>query len=219
MTFVSVILPASVVHWRLDGPAGPALDTLTAALIGAGVAVEPIAPGTAYRLAGPIELLSVLTAELNGIEGFTLAHELPPTDVVRMGSSLAPSHPFKRSVTVHGTGGAASFVARAVDLALSVASVGINRWSVSGRTSDLVAWLSVVYNKTPDELLTLQGWSPESIAAEDSPNGPAITVNVPTPSVNVTLPDRRTTSTIGRDSTGNIVSVVQLESDVRTPTT
>jgi len=138
MTFARVPLPAAVVCWRLDGPAGPALDTLTAGLIGAGVAVEPITPGTAYRLTGPAELLSVLTLEMSGIEGFTLAHELPPTDVVRMGSSLAPSHPFKRSVTVHGTGGAASFVARAIDLALPVASVGINRWSVSGRTSDLV---------------------------------------------------------------------------------
>lgn len=219
MTFASVTLPAAVVHWRLDGPAGPALDTLTAGLIGAGVTVEAITPGTAYRLTGPAELLTVLTGELSGIEGFTLAHELPPIEVVRMGSSLAPSHPFKRSVTVHGTGGAAPFVARAIDRALSVVSVGINRWSVSGRTSELVAWLSVVYGKTPEEVLSLQGWSPESIAAEDSPNGPEITVNVPTPTVHVTLPDRRTTSTIGRDSTGNIVSVVQLESDVRTPTT
>lgn len=82
-----------------------------------------------------------------------------------------------------------------------------------------MAWLSSIYSKTPDEILSLYAWTAEGIAAEDSPNGPAINVNVPTPTVNVTLPDRRTTSTIGRDSTGNIVSVVQLESDVRTPTT
>lgn len=67
MTFVSVTLPAAAVRWRLDGPAGPTLDTLTAGLIGAGVAVEPITPGTQYRLTGPAELLAVLTAELGGI--------------------------------------------------------------------------------------------------------------------------------------------------------
>ena len=83
MTFTTVTLPAAVVRWRLDGPAGPALDTLTAGLIGAGVAVEPIAPGAAYRLAGPRELLEVLADELAGAEGFTLAHELPPTDLTQ----------------------------------------------------------------------------------------------------------------------------------------
>lgn len=200
MTFTTVTLPAAVVRWRLDGPAGPALDTLTAGLIGAGVAVEPIAPGAAYRLAGPAELLDVLADELAGAEGFTLAHELPPTDVTRMHTSLAPARSPARSFIVHG---APSHVARAIDRGLGVTTEGISRWRVAGGTAALVEWQAAIYGKTVDEVLALFGWTAESVAAEDSPTGPTI---------NVSLPDRQTTSQITRDAAGDITQIIQLES-------
>ena len=200
MTFTSVTLPAAVVRWRLDGPAGPALDTLIAGLIGAGVAVEPIAPGTAYRLTGPAELLDVLADELAGAEGFTLAHELPPTDVTRMHTSLAPARSPARSFIVHG---APSHVARAIDRGLAVTTEGIGRWRVAGGTAALVEWQAAIYGKTVDEVLALFKWTAETVASEDTPTGPTI---------NVTLPDRQTTSQITRDALGDITQIIQLES-------
>ena len=211
MTFASVTLPAAEVRWRLGGPAGPALDTLTAGLIGAGVAVEPITPGTAYRLTGSAELLAVLTSELNGIEGFTLAHELPPTDVIRMSTTRAAATPPARSFVVHGVAEAPSYVARAIDRGLSVSTEGIGRWRVAGATAALVEWQAAIFQKTVDEVLALFGWTAETVAAEDSPTGPAINVTVPPVQVTVTLPDRRTTSEITRNRDGDIAQIIQLE--------
>lgn len=200
MTFTTVTLPAAVVRWRLEGPAGPALDTLTAGLIGAGVAVEPIAPGTEYRLTGPAELLAVLADELAGAEGFTLAPELPPADLTRVSTSIAPARAPVRSFIVHG---APASVARAIDRGLSVTSEGIGRWCVAGSTAALVEWQAAIHDKTVDEVLAMFGWTAVSVAAEDSPAGPTI---------NVTLPDRQTTSQITRDAAGDITQIIQLES-------
>ena len=200
MTFTSVSLPAVEIRWRLDGPAGPALDTLTAGLIGAGVAVEPIAPGAAYRLAGPRELLEVLADELAGAEGFTLAHELPPTDLTRVSTSLAPARAPVRSFMVHG---APASAARAIDRGLSVTSEGVGRWRVAGSTAALIEWQAAIHDKTVDEVLAMFGLTAEMAAAEDSPTGPTI---------NVTLPDRQTTSQITRDALGDITQIIQLES-------
>ena len=200
MTFTSVTLPAAVVRWRLDGLAGPALDTLIAGLIGAGVAVEPIAPGTAYRLTGPAELLDVLAAELAGAEGFTLAHELPPKDLTRVSTLLAPPHSPVRSFIVHG---APASAARAIDRGLAVTSEGVGRWRVAGSTAALFEWQAETHDKTVDEVLAMFGLTAEMAAAEDAPTGPT---------VNVTLPDRQTTSQIARDAAGNITQIIQLES-------
>ena len=215
MTFASIQLPAAQVRHRLSGPAGLHLDAVVAGLIGAGVTVESITGGTCYRLRGGVEMLDVLGEELRLAEGFSLAREMPPTDTINMRSTLAaPSHEFRRSVTVHGDGGreAASFVARAVDAGLTVESVGIGRWSVSARTAALVDWLAAVYIKPVEEVLTLFGWTAETVAAEDAAS-PAISITLPPLQVAVTLPDRKTISTFERDADGEIVSAIQLETD------
>lgn len=217
MTFASVTLPSVAVRWVLSGPAGAHLDALVSGLIGAGVTIEPIVAGERYRIDGGTELLDVLAGELAPVEGFALVRETPPTDTINMRTTATPSHPFRRSVTVHGIGAAPSFVARAVDRRLTVTPAGASRWEVSGRTAALVDWLAAIYAKTTDEVLALFGWTPESVAAEDTAT-PAVDLTVTLPpvpvQVNVTLPDRRTTSEIKRDAAGDLVQFIQLETSV-----
>lgn len=214
MTLTSVQLPAAALRWRLDGPAGPQIDTLIGALIGAGVGVECITPGTAYRLDGPRDMLEALAAELNVAPEFALRNEMPPSQHVGVASTLTPAAAPRRAVVVHGAGVAASFVARAVDRRLDVSTIGINRWSVRGSTAALVDWLAAAYGKTRDEVLTLHEWTAEQVAAEDSPT-PLVSVNAPPVNVNVQLPDRRITSEITRNAEGDITNVVQLETNAK----
>ena len=210
MTFASLQLPVAELRWVLTGPAGAHVDTIVAGLIGAGVSVESIKPGTTYRLRGSTELMTVLADELAQVEGLSMAREVPPTDAISVGSTLAPSHPYRRAVTVHGP--AASPIARAVDRRLTVSTVGINRWSVGGRTADLLPWLAATYGKPVDEVMALFGWTAESVAAEDA--APTVAVNLPPIAVAVTLPDRKTTSDITRDAAGEITQVLQFERSV-----
>lgn len=210
-----VTLPSVALRWVLSGPAGLEIDTLAASLISAGANVETIAAGTRYRLNGPLELLDVLAGELAPIEGFELVRELPPLETISMASTVAPSHAYRRSMTVHGVGAACSFVARAIDRRLTVTPCGVNRWAVAGRTAALIDWLAEVWAKPADEVLAVFGLTPEAVAAEDSPTSPIHVVLPPVPvEVNVTLPDRRTTSDFKRDADGDIVNVIQLETSV-----
>jgi hypothetical protein len=211
----SIMLPSIALRWVLSGPAGNGVDTLVASLIGAGVTVESIKAGERYRLAGPTETLEVLASELAAIENFDLAREMPPTETISMASTVAPSHAYRRSMTVHGVGAATGFVARAVDRHLTVTPCGVNRWSVAGRTAALVDWLAEVWSKPADEVLAVFGLTPEAVAAEDSPIPTVHVVLPPVPvQVNVTLPDRRTTSDFKRDAEGTVTTVVQLETSV-----
>lgn len=206
--FSSLKLPGAELRWRLDVQAGPHADILVAALIGADVSVECIAAGTAYRLKGRTALLEELAAKLAPIEGATLAHEPAPADSISLSSAVAPAHTYRRSVVIHGRGVYASgWVVRAVERRLAVQTVGVNRWAVSGRTSELVDWLAQVWVKTAEEVLQELGITAEQAAAEDAPTLPA-------PVVNVNLPDRRIESEITRDHTGGITKIVQTE---RTP--
>lgn len=215
MSYASITLPAAQVRHVLTGPAGPHLDTLVAGLISAGVSVESITAGTTYRLDGSAELLDVLAAELAPVDGFSLLLEQAPADTVQMGSTVAPSHPFRRNVTIHsGTAAGASFVARAVDHRLAVESVGINRWSVTGRTSALVAWLAAIYVKTAEEVMALFNWDAASVAAEDAAH-PAVSITLPPLHVAVTLPDRKTVSTFTRNADGDITQAIALETDTK----
>lgn len=201
MSLVSVLLPAAAVRWRLDGPPGPGTDTLVASLIGAGVNVEPITAGAAYRLEGSHVTLQALSEELAGIEGYSLGLEqAPASGAVSLSTERTPPFPFVRTVTLHGP--AASWVARAVDARLQVSTVGLSRWSVAGRTAALVEWLAAEWSKSADEVCTALGIPPESVAAEDSP--PA--------TVSVALPTRKTVSEITRNEAGGIVSISQIES-------
>ena len=214
MTFASVSLPVAAPKWSLTGPAGAGTDTIVAGLICAGVSVEPIVAGSAYRLDGNAELLSVLAEELQSIEGYTLEREAPPTDRVDMRSTLAPSHAPRRSVTLHGSR-AHTFIARAIDRRLTVTPAGASRWIVSARTADLVDWLAAVWSQSVDEVLAAFRWTPESVAAEDT-STPTVTVaNLPAIQVAVTLPDRKSTSEIARNAAGDITQVIQLESSVK----
>lgn len=210
MEIKNFTMPAASVKWRIDGPESQVFDQVLAGLIGAGVDVEVITPRSAYRLDGPRRLLECLAEDLAPLGDYRCGPEGPPTSVINIASDLAPGHPYRRSVTVHSAAPAAtSFVMRAVDQRLTVATIGINRWSVTGRTAALVDWLASVYQKPVDEVLLTHGWSPESVTAEDTP-GPA--VNVTLPEVRVVLPTRRTTSDITRDPrTGDINQIIQLE--------
>jgi hypothetical protein len=209
VTFTSLQLPAAAVRWRIDGPAGPHLDVLVGALIGAGCDVECIAPATAYRLTGPEPMLQALAAELTGFDGFTLAHEAAPVESVNLRTTITPKHPPRRAVVVHGAGvHAAGFVARAIDAGLTVSTTGLSRWSVAGRGDALVAWLAAAWNKPAEDVMQALGVTPETLAAEDDPVPPV-------PVVNVVLPDRRIVSKITRNRDGDIVDVEQTETTLQ----
>ena len=91
----------------------------------------------------------------------------------------------------------------------------MNRWAVAGRTAALVDWLAEVWAKPTDEVLAVFGLTPEIVAAEDSPIPTVNVVLPPVPvEVNVTLPDRRTTSEFKRDAAGTVSTVIQLETSV-----
>ena len=203
-------MPASTVRWLLVGPPGPEVDMLVATLIGSGVAVEAVKPRSVYRL-NPAALpdhgqtmLGSLAEQLNGMDGFSLAVEQAPTDVIVLAHRVAPAFPYRRQVTVHGQGTALGFVARAVDRSMDVRAVGLLRWSVAARSAEVVAWLSEIWARPTDQVLEMLGLTPESLAAEDRP--PA--------SVSVVLPDRRIESVITRDEAGQIVDFTQTETTV-----
>lgn len=197
------------VKWyRFDGPAGDTVDAFVAVLTNAGLLVEVISPGTAYRLRDvpPAELLPGLVQQIEQIPGLSIAVEAPPEDRVEISSRQTQAPQYPRTLIVHGGTSAFSHVARAIDRRLIVSSAGITRWAISGPTSALMAWLAEVKGWALEEALKLHGLTAEQVGAEDAG----------TPPVNVTvnLPPRRTTSDITRDPrTGDITQVVQLERD------
>jgi hypothetical protein len=203
-------LPAAAPRWRLDGPAGPVIDALVGALINAGIPVQAITPGIAYRLDVPMtrtwSVVEDFAAKLQAADpAFSLVLERPPTDEVRVSQTVAPAYPYRRSVTVHGEGSAYSHVARAVDLGLDVVPVGDRRWQVSGRSSALVDWLALSWGKPTSEVLVALSLTAEEVDAEDKP--PA--------SISVDLPTRRTeTEVMARDGQGQITKVVHVETSV-----
>ena len=182
-------------------------DLLTAACVDAGHTVEGIAPGVAYRVIGDYGRLQALAEQVNALDGYSLGVEQPPPDAVHLVGTLAPPRPFRRTIVVHGRGAAYSYVARAIDMRLPVVAVGPCRWSVTGRTADLLAWLSEhVHGTTVDEALKLHGLTIESARAEDH-DLPIV------PVIKVQLPARVRTTKIKRDDDGSIVDVLQREDD------
>ena len=207
-SFTSFSLPASAVRWQLTGPPGPDLDLLIAGLVGAGVRIEAITPACAYRLDGPSLLLDVLQTDLIGVEGgITLAPERAPKDSVRLSTEATLANVARRRVVVHGGGDfAARFVVFAIDHGLAVESVGLARWSVSGRSSTLIEWLSAAWARPRAEVLEALALDEDVVAAEDKPSPPL--------KVDVVLPERKLVSDIERNQLGEIVKVTQLESSV-----
>lgn len=202
---------SATVCWRLDGPAGH-LDTFVAALIDCGFTVEVITVGTAYRVTGDATRLQAIADQLGEAGGeIKLGIEIAPTDVVNLRGTLAPARPFRRSVIIHGSGPAFGYVARAIDSGtLTVASVGQCRFEVRGRTADLLVWLSEhVHHRTIDEVLSKWNMTVESARAED--------VDLPpVPTINIVMPSRKKETThIKRNDDGEIISVEQIETDVK----
>jgi hypothetical protein len=200
---------SAVTHWKLSGPAGAELDLLIAAMVASGLSVQCLVPGAEYRVDGAAQSLELLAEQVNGLDGFDLAHEVPAEGVVSI-TSVVSTRPARRAVHVAGQGEAHAFVARAVDAGLSVRCDGIRRWAVSGRTSTLMQWLAVHVHQTTLEA-TLEAWglTAATAAAEDA--------DAAAPVVQVLLPDRRTTTTsVERDNDGLIRKIVQLEQDVKT---
>lgn len=213
MTFVSLTLPASAPRHRLDGPRGVQTDMLVAGLIGAGVSVEAITAGEAYRLDGPRDMLDALAGELAPFDGFKLAIEAPPTDEITVRTSATPTHPYRRSVVIHGSGAAHSIVARGVDRGLSVSAAGANRWALAGRTAALVAWLCDALGKSTSDVHALLGLTPEIVAAEDSA-APTISVTLAPLEVAITsMPSRQSMTMVDRGQDGEIRGTTVVERD------
>lgn len=214
MTFSCLTLPASALRYRLDGPRGFHLDMLVARLVGAGVLIEVITAGEAYRLDGPRDMLDALAGELAPFEGFKLAIEPPPTDEITVRTTSAtPTHPYRRSVVIHGSGPAHSIVARAIDRGLRTVSAGANRWAVEGRTAALVAWLCDALGKTTGEVHALLQLTDAIVAAEDSA-APTISVTLAPLEVAITsMPERHTTTKVARDARDEIAETTTVERD------
>ena len=212
MSYGSLSWLSACNRWRLDGPPGPCVDMLVAATIDAGLQVEVIAAGTAYRIDGPADRMAAIAGQLADLEGgtITLAPEPVPQGVVNLSGYVAPARPFRRTVFVHGGGEAFTYVARAIDSRLVVTAAGICRWAVTGRTADLLVYLSTYVQKAPiDDVLKAWGMTVESARAEDI-DLPAV------PTINIVMPSRRTTTeSIKRNDDGAIVEVVQVETDVK----
>jgi len=198
---------SAIVHWKLCGPAGE-LDTLIAAMVASGLSVQCLTVGTDYRVDGPANSLELLAEQVNGLDGFSLAHEVPAQGIVSITSGVA-ARPPRRTVFVAGQGEAHAFVRHGVDAGLSVRCDGIRRWAVSGRTSTLMNWLAEhVHQSTLEATLETWGLTPATMAAEDADAG--------APVVQVLLPERRTTTTsVERDAEGLIRKIVQLEQDAK----
>ncbi len=178
------------------------LDTLVAELIGAGAVAECVTATTRYRLRAPATTMATLAQQLaEQAPEYSLAAERAPVDVVRLTSHLAPRAPYRRSVVVHGAQYASSYVVRALDRKLLASTCGIQRWAVTGSTAALALWIAEVYSTTQAGAFEMLGLTPEAAAAEDAD----------APVVQVVLPDRRITTEIGRNSQGDIVTVVQRE--------
>lgn len=201
----AIDLPAAVYRWKLSGPSGPELDAMAAGLINAGLGVECIEPRASYRVAGDAVELSAIAEQVASVDGFALGVELPTPGPVNLRARVQPARPFRRTVYVHGQGEAAfGYVARAVDARLSVAADGVSCWAVTGRTADLLAWLSEhVHKATLDDVLALWRLTREQVAAEDADLGSL-------PPIRIVMPDRVIkTQKIVRDNDGEIVEVLQ----------
>lgn len=202
---ISVRFPSAERRYLLSGSPGLAMDALVALLVDAGKGVEVVQPGAVYRVKAEPGFAAALAGELEETEEFRLQLEMPPTGPA-LSSAIRPREPFRRHVTVHGSSGAPTYVARAIDKGFQVEPVGVLRWQVSAPTADLVAWLRAAVFPEDDEATTLArfGWTPESVAAEDRP----------APAVQVVLPDRQITSAIEHGKDGRIVAVRQTETSL-----
>jgi hypothetical protein len=208
----AILWLSAVRHSLLRGPAGANMDGLVAGLISAGFGVEAIKPGTDYRVSGPEDRLVGASLQINGgFDEISMDFERPADGVVAISTAVAPLRPHRRTVHLQGEGVAVTFVARAVDLGLIVTSAGIWRWAVTGPSHLLMQFLAAhVHEATIDETMAVYGLTPADVAAEDADAVP--------PTINVVLPDRRTTTTsVERGADGLISKIVQLETDVIEP--
>ena len=202
-------MPAATTRWTLVGPAGPGLDVIVASLTGAGVLVEVVAPGTAYRLHASDHFLRGLSDAVEKIPGFRVAIEEAPTESITLSTTAPPSPIPRRTITVHGAGAqAAHFIRVAVDYGLTVQTVGVQRWAIAGPSATLISWAAAAWSRGEADVLNAFGLTAEQVRAEDAP-APAVV-----PTVNIILPDRKITSEITRDRAGDISTVVQTETSV-----
>lgn len=207
MTFASILMPPAAVRWELSGPAGIHVDEIVSLAIGSGCTVEPIEAGTRYRLAGDPVLLAALAEQVAKVDGFALALEAPPKDVIRVTGKVRPARDYRRVTYVHGP--AFAMVARAVDAHLDVGTVGVLRWSVTGPSSVQSQWLADAKGVSVADALALWQVTPEQIALEDA----SLSVSVP---IRIELPARRTTTqSIVRNPDGDIVRVDSIEQDAQ----
>ena len=202
-------MPAATTRWQLVGPAGPGLDVIVASLTGAGVLVDVILPGTAYRLHASEHFLRGLSAAVEKVPGFRVALEEAPTESITLSTTAPPSPIPRRTITVNGAGvHAAKFVRMAVDLGLTVQTVGMQRWAIAGPSATLISWAAAAWSRSEVEVLKALRLTAEQVAAEDAP-APAVV-----PTVTVILPDRKITSQIVRDRAGDIEKITQHEVSV-----
>lgn len=210
MSYGNLNWNSATVRWKLTGPANRYTDMVVAALIDSGMAVEGVAPGTAFRVDGDAKRLQAIAEQLADLADAdtVLQIERPAAGTVQLRTRAAPPRAFRRSVVIHGDGEAFRMIARAVDAELHVTTAGSCRWSVTGRTSELLAWASKHVHHVPvDEVLRLWNLSAEAAHAEDVDL-------LPTPVVRLTMPDRVTeTTSIARDANGDLLKVVSVTKD------
>ena len=198
---------SQIVRYELAGPIGQNLDLAVAFAVDIALPVEPIGAGR-YRLAGAYALVEkvrewVATYASAGSIGIEV--ERPPESRSVRFKAL-PARPSARTATIHGQN-SHDLVARAVDAGLSVACVGLQRYTVTGPTLTQAHWLATCLQIQVAQALEKMGLTTESAAKED-----AAAADLPPISIN--LPVRETTSVIDRDRAGDITRITQTERSV-----
>lgn len=138
-------------------------------------------------------------------EGVTLGAEMPPHPP-HLRIEVQPERESPRRMWLHtGEADAPRLIARAIDAGLSVREVEtVGLFLMTGPSQRQVHWVMYSQRATREQALQIMGATEEQLRAEDT--GP--------PPITVALPDRETLSSITRDSSGNILSVVQTSRDL-----
>jgi hypothetical protein len=199
-------------EWVLYSPTPdcPILPIAITVAVQVGCNVERASTGR-YRVVGPIESLNqlaeyirvTLSAHPIGFGLETPTHD--PAAPVQIVFTKHPDRPPARTAPVQGCQSHGP-VAAAIDAGLKVRSLGVYRFECSGSTARHIAWMQAYLRKPRADVLQLLCLTGEAALAEDVAAGIV-------PNIHVTLPPRRTETTVSRNVGGDIVKSVSVETD------